>query len=180
MRIEILIFLVIGLPGIAEPQALSVCEVLDHLPELNGKTIRVRGALSRHDNGTLIWASSACPHPIVYDGWTWREIISVIVLGAGPELQAELDQWSSIVKGLKGRPEHSMILATLTGRLETRDHFHVRLSPHVPKAYAGFFVAQMTCWKIEDLQAMPFTAAESERARKMGENPFPARVKKGN
>lgn len=174
MRIELLVFLAIGLPNVADPQVRSVCEVLDHLSELNGKTIKVRGSLSSADNGRLIWASPACSHPIVRDGWLWREIISVTIVDPGPQLQAAFLEWLS----LKKEHQQAMILGTLTGRLETRDHFQVRLSPHVPKGYAGFFVAQMTCWKIEDLQALPFTPQEYERARKIGENPFPVRFKK--
>jgi hypothetical protein len=49
------------------------------------------------------------------------------------------------------------ILATLSGRLETRDHFKTKKwarGPEIPVGF-GYYVAQLSYWKVTDLEVTP-------------------------
>jgi hypothetical protein len=77
VRVVVPAFILLMLPAACPAQALSVCQVLDHLSELAGKEVRVRGAWTSGETGEGIWPSPPCDHPTVRDGWIWKASIDV-------------------------------------------------------------------------------------------------------
>ena len=166
------------LPVCTNAQVLSVCDALDRLPELNGKEVQIRGAWLAGDTGEWLWAPDPCAHPVIKDGWVWKNTIAV-------ELEESTNyrrwgaisaQWTSLKRG---GPGPTLVIATLTGHLETREHFKVSRFSHLPEAY-GYSAARLVVSQAEDLNAVPFTAQQLSRAEQEGISPWPVRVKKAH
>src|ERR1700748_1578568 len=102
------------LPLCANAQVLSVCDVLERLPELNGKEVQIRGAWQIADTGEWLWASPACPHPIIKDGWVWKDTIAV-----EREEPRNYERWRSVYANWSALKHASssptLVMATLTG-----------------------------------------------------------------
>src|SRR5712692_459086 len=84
MRQQIVTFIVFILAGLARAQSAhaskedsrrvyTVCDVLQHLKDLNGKVIAVRGAIVGAGHGTFVSSLRACQ--IVVTGYRWPDYI---------------------------------------------------------------------------------------------------------
>src|SRR5271169_1223730 len=109
----------------AAAQALSVCEALSELTELNGRKVKIRGLWEIGDTGQTLWSVSSCEVPTIRDGWVWRDIIRV----APEHGSASIAQFVAKRYEMFKAHRDAWILSTLSGRLETRDHFEVWTLP---------------------------------------------------
>ena len=156
----------------AEAQTRSVCDVLDHLSELNGQEVRIRGIWFNGDSAEFLWSAPDCDHPVIRDGWIWGNTISV-----GPDdMHHFINVEKEIEKLTHGRGPLKIIV-TLTGRLETKEHFKFDRGPGVPRGY-GYSAAGMVFTKAEDLEVVPYSQADIEQYEKMTRSPLPVRIKK--
>ena len=148
-------------------QALTVCEVLSRLSELNDREIKIRGYWLFSDNGEYLMATGDCGQKVVRDGWIWRNAINV-----GPD---DVHHFVQVGKDLmKLRQAH--VFATMTGRLETKDHFEKSRNTGLPSGY-GDCVAGLVYTKVEDLEAVDLTQEDVARIDEMSRSPWPIRVK---
>ncbi len=152
-------WLLLALAGQGHAQAagvLSVCEVLDHLSELSGKEVYVRGFWISTDVGEMIVPLNPCPRPVIRDGWSWRHLVAIPPsknLPADPHRLALV----SIQRALAERHEsEAMVVATFVGRIETSSHFKIRTSasPKKPIGYnGGDCVAEMDSPEVLDIRS---------------------------
>lgn len=177
MRVVLTALLVLPMAA-ASAQVLTVCEALDQLSELNGKEVEIRGAWQAGDTGEWLWAPEPCSHPIVRDGWVWKNTISIKREDANDyrRWRTISAQWSALKHG---SPGPNLVLATLKGRLKTRDHFKVSRFSHLPEAY-GYSPAVLVVSKAEHLQAVPCSNEQLARAEKEAVSPWPVRIKKAH
>ena len=160
------LFLMLG----AKAQTLTVCEVLRGLEDLNHQTIKVRGSWGVGDAGESLITTSPCDRRTVRDGWIWQDAIQVF---------AQTDKAKAFAYDFhRQEKENSRIVATLSGRLETRDHFEVQTlvtGVKRPVAYK-YFVALLRYEDVEDMKAFPFKPGEWERELEILRHPLPKRV----
>jgi hypothetical protein len=130
----------------------TVCEALMDLTDLNGKDVKIRGVFGAGHTGQELFASPPCAQPTIRDGWVWRDFISV---------------WPA-----------NKIMATLVGRLETRDHFDVRIfqdGRQVPDAYR-WFVAHLLYRVIDHFEAVPEGPQEIAQEAESRRRPYAVRA----
>ena len=60
-----------------EPRLLSVCELIAHRNEFNGKMVGVRGAVEGTDEGAWLRSPQNCKYKLVTRGITWPNVISL-------------------------------------------------------------------------------------------------------
>jgi hypothetical protein len=157
----------------AEPR--TVCEALRDLSDLNGREVKIRGGWGIGDAGQGLFASPACVEPIVRDGWTWRDTIRVYPANGRDSVAGVIAKYREMRRAHPG----NKIIVTLTGRLETRDHFDVRILPdgsQVPDAFT-FYVAKLAYWRVEDLEAVPWAPGELEQRLQVDRRPEAVRAK---
>lgn len=170
----ICLFLACGRPGWAgEP--LTVCQALSQLDDLNGKEVSVRGAWGIGDTGEILIALGPCEHRTVRDGWVWQDAIRVFA-GAKEAAARSEDYWR-LTERMRdsGSLTSSRIVATLSGRLETRRHFEVRNGR--PAAFRDF-VALLRYLSVQEMQIAPYEAGQLEWELELCRRPVPRRVKR--
>jgi hypothetical protein len=155
-------------------QTMSVCEALEHLDDLNEKQVSIRGVFGASDTGQILLAIPPCSQPTLRDAWSWRDIIAIYPAQRGTVSTSFLDQYQKI---RKAHPD-TKILATLSGRLETRSRFEIRDLPAGGREPIGFgnfvyYVAALHYIKADDLQYMPFGPGEQEELAKIQRRPWP-------
>jgi len=155
LKIGIIITFVLS---VAQAQTLTLCEALQRLSELNGKEVKIRGVWAVGDTGQDFIAIPQCPQHTIRDGWIWRDIIDVYPADGRASVGGFIAKYSELAK----TNHEGKVLATLTGRLETRDHFEVRTLPdgtQQPRAYR-YYVALLRYRSVEDLEVVPFGPGE--------------------
>jgi hypothetical protein len=163
------ILLLLALRG-ASAQTLTVCELLAHLDDLNGKEVRVRGTWTIGDTGEFLESSVGCESHTVRDGWMWKDFIYVMPLNKDAEhfrsehYRLKTENYDKPVK----------IVATVAGRFETRDHFEVRGRAVGPYKYC---VGMVWYQGVEEINVLPYDDDERERQWEMARHPYPERVK---
>lgn len=71
------------------------------------------------------------------------------------------------------RDAHAKIVATLTGSLETRDHFEVqRLATRLEPRAFGYFVALLQYGSAVDFEVVPYDPGEEERELEWRRQPW--------
>lgn len=109
---------------------VSVCQALQDRVQYHGKTIIVVGLVSATDEGS--WMIGKCEHPIVTDGFSWGNIISLAVsnpreapLRIPPgfpwdekRLEAKREELQKHLPAKKDNPDDKWY--AIVGRLETR------------------------------------------------------------
>jgi hypothetical protein len=82
------------------PPLLSVCELLIHRNEFNGKMVSVRGAIEGTNEGAWLRSSQSCKYKLVTRGITWPNVISLEYPNnesPNPEDHANFDvDWNAI------------------------------------------------------------------------------------
>ena len=156
----------------AEAQTRSVCDVLDHLSEFNGKEVRIRGIWFRGDSAEFLWSTADCDHPVIRDGWIWPNTINV-----GPDDMHHFINVEKEIERLAQGRSPLKIIVTLTGRLETKEHFKFDRGPGLPQGY-GDSVAGLLFTKAEDLELVPYSQADIEQYEKMIRSAWPVRIDK--
>lgn len=154
-------------------QPLTVCELLARLDDLNGKEVTVQGTWGIGDMGEVLMALRACERRTVRDGWIWQDAIHVFA-DTKEAAAGKREYWR-----LAGRMEESSpdtpcrIVATFTGRVETRHRFNL---------YNGrpgvTFVAQLRYRSVGDLKVVPYEAGEQEWELELRRRPAPRRVER--
>ncbi len=108
----------------------------DHLSELSGKEVYVRGFWISTDVGEMIVPLNPCPRPVIRDGGSWRHLVAIPPsknLPADPHRLALV----SMQRALAERHEsEAMVVATFVGRIETSSHFKIRTSASPKKQSA--------------------------------------------
>jgi hypothetical protein len=166
-----LYLIISGVAAYAE-QPLTVCQLLSQLDDLNGKQVSVRGSWGMGDTGEILLSTGPCEQRTVRDGWIWPDAIQVV----GGMSNKEYWRLGARIREAGSRTP-TRIVATLTGRLETRPHFSVRYGR--PVAFKGL-VALLHYQKAEDLQIVPYGPGEFEWTDEFSRNPFARRVKRGS
>jgi hypothetical protein len=165
----VFLFIVSG----ASAQTYTVCEALAHLSELNGKQVKIRGVWDIGDTGETLWSdATSCSAPTIRDGWKWRDIISLRPPEGGPGMAGSYEAYAALAKA--HRP--CKIMATLSGRLETRDHFETKKwarGPEIPVGF-GYYVARLSYRQAEDMEAVPSGPDPAEDD--MRKRPYAVRV----
>ena len=149
--------------GSASAQALSVCEVLSKLNELNGKKIVVRGNWIAGDAVRVLRAESPCERPMIRDGWHWTDTINLI-----PEHgKLSIAEYVAENRRLRKANPGAKILVTLTGQFETRERYDVRVTPFGEQLPIGFewSAAQLRFVTAEDFKAVRFPEDLEESGR---------------
>jgi hypothetical protein len=158
-------------------QTQTVCEALRDLTDINGKQVRVRGVIAIGDTGQGVFASPPCPAPTVRDGWCWQDVIAIWPAhgrAAAASTIAELNRTR------RAHPDCKLV-ATVTGRLETRDRFEVRTMPDGslrPVAF-NYFVATLKYDGITDIELVPWHPGELEKVLEAGRRPWAVRLEPG-
>lgn len=156
-KVIALTFLVIK----ASAQTLNVCDVLRSLEDLNGQEITVRGNWSIGHLGQELRSKSPCKPPTVRDGWIWSDAIFLF-----PQDQKAKEQSVLFHQILKpyGQDLGVRVMATLVGRLETRNHFEVESLPtrRQPRSPFGYFVAVLRYRVAADLDVVRYTPEQLE------------------
>jgi hypothetical protein len=154
----------------ASAQTLTVCEVLRGLEDLNHQKVKVTGSWSPGDAGEALITKSPCDSRTVRDGWIWQDAIQVF---------AQTDKARAFrYDSHRLEKQNSRIVATLSGRLETRDHFEVQTlvtGVKRPVAYK-YFVAILQYEYVEDMKAVPLKPGEREQELEIRRHPQPKRV----
>ena len=158
-----------------EAQTLSVCDALDRLSELNGRTVKISGAFSSGDMGDFLSASPACGHRIVRDGWSWISAISAR-LDQNPKKFAYFQGQFVEFKSLKQAHPSEKITATLTGTLHTMDHFRVDRLLHRPLGFT-YCVAEIVYSRMEDWRIVAYEPGELDRLKREAEHPDALRAR---
>ncbi len=168
----LIVLFLFSIPHLALSQTLTVCDVLEHLSEFNGKEVRIRAIWLSGDSESILWASPDCPHPIIRDGWVWLSSINV-----GPDdIRHFLDFGSNMARLKRENPE-KLLAATFTGVLHTRDHFKIGPYSRLPIGY-GYSVASLVFSKAEDLEVVSLGAGEQTRLMRESQFPAPRKVHK--
>lgn len=170
MLLKILLLAMIPMCPIGA-RTIGVCELLRGLEDLNGTEVSVRGVWAVGDTGEILYPVSPCASPTVRDGWVWSAAISVAPKDTNAR-QLQNEYWR--LRGGTRPREPVKIVATLTGRLETRDHFEVQKRANgrrVPRAFR-FFVAELTYWTAADFEVVPYRAGEEENEMRWRRDPW--------
>jgi hypothetical protein len=99
----------------------SVCEVLEQLPSLDRKMIRVEGALFGSSHGTFLFGQ--CERKLVVNGYTWPNMIWIESPDERRPFQRDFDAYEDVQRSLKRlRPsKNDEVVVTFLGMLETDD-----------------------------------------------------------
>ena len=157
-------------------QALTVCDVLRNLEDMNGKELRIHGYWDIGDTGQVLTPLEPCAVRTVRDGWIWADVI--FLLPQDRQAKQLNTQHSQVLEPF--RRDHRLskpvrVVATLTGRLETRDHFEVdkliggRRQPRTPYLY---FVAMLRYRAVSDLEVVEYTSEELDRELEWRREPW--------
>jgi hypothetical protein len=163
------VLLLLGHALAQSAKPLTVCEALGELTEHNGREVAIRGIVWVGHMGQQLTPSTACDHPVVRSGWTWRESIRLNGVSAALEKYYRLRKRSEVPM---------KIVATFYGRLETRDRFDAIRFPdgsERPDAY-GYSVAVLRYKKAVDFEFTPYTSAEYEYMMKIAYRPEAVRA----
>jgi hypothetical protein len=147
-----------------KPEPQTVCGVLGHLSDLNGKEVRVRGAwfISRVTRTAILTPLHRCENPTIRDGWQFGDVVQTSVMDKSVDVGRIDAEYGRLSKSSAGA---ARIVATLTGRLETQEHFgtdqDVSGAEH-PRAYAWFAPARLMFRDVENLQLAPYAPGEEK------------------
>jgi hypothetical protein len=161
--------------GNASAQTRTVCEALTDLSDLNGRDVNIRGVFASGDTGQVLFASPPCPQPTTRDGWAWRDVIRVYPADGRKSASATIADYRRMAKAHPG----CKILVTLTGRLETRDHFDVQTFPdgfEWPVAFK-WFVARLSYRTMGHLEAIRREPGEDEQELEWRRRPYAMRAR---
>jgi Class-II DAHP synthetase family len=165
-----------GLTHADKPTALSFCDVLQHLSELNCQTVTITGAYIWGDQGQQMFAFPGCRDPVVRDCWSWRPGIYVYRARYNDPAIGRLHQEIKALRSSQGSP--SVALVTLTGRLQTREHFPVRkYKEERPEGYGWYFAAALLWDEASEVRVMPETPEWRAFMHGVGVRPWPVRAK---
>lgn len=166
---KILILAMLSLSPIRS-RTISVCDLLHGLEDLNDTEVTVRGVWAVGDAGEILYPESPCASRTVRDGWLWSDGISVVPKDAS--VRGFHNEYGRL---LRTSPHQSVkIVATLTGRLETRDHFEVQKlanGKRVPRAFR-FWVAQLTYRTAADIEVVPYRRGEEQSEMQWRRDPW--------
>lgn len=158
-------------PVLSSAQALGVCDVLRGLEDLNHKEITVRGTWIAGHVGEVLIPTQPCDHTTIRDGWVWQDAIELAATTKDP--WAFLRDYYRLLAS-KPSPDDVKIVATFTGRLETRDHFKVENGRPVAFNYS---VALIRYRDARDLEIVPYKPGEIERELEFRKHPLARRIK---
>jgi hypothetical protein len=154
-------------------QTISVCEALDDGIELNGTSVKIRGIWNVGDAGQELVAVTPCKHPTIRDGWLFSDTIDVVpyrgVGGPGADKNLRLQE----ANGFGFR-----VLATLTGKFETRSHFQTykdafgMINPRV----FGYSAARLRFRRSDDFEVVRYAPGEFAREMERAGKPWPKRI----
>jgi hypothetical protein len=170
-RSPVLVLLVFG----ASAETRTVCEALMDLSDLNGKEVKIRGNFRWSHVGQELRATPVCEHPTIRDGWMWRDAISVWPAGGLDVVSGALAACRRVAKA---HPDGHVVV-TLTGRLETRDHFEIKTFPNGlqwPLGF-GYNVASLLYRSIDHIEAAPLQPGDLERDIDIARQPYAVRAK---
>lgn len=157
---------------------LSVCDVLQRLDTLSDQEIRVRGAWAVGDMGQLLVRVDPCGRRTIRDEWVWRDAIQVYPRDREAETLTLTSGYKRMRDTLKTWTDPGRILATLSGRIETRGHFQIQTmvdGSKRPKAF-GPWVAILRFHKVEDLEIAHYETGDYERVLDILQRPWAKRV----
>ncbi len=157
MRSLLMLALLGSLSGAAE--TYSVCDVLGKLSELNGKTIVIRGVWAKGDVAQSIHPPRPCEKSTIRDGWLFMDGIEATPRDGKASVAIEVTQLRDFSKN----HPNGWAVATMTGRLETREIFNVRQRYYdtVPEAFR-FWPARLNYWKVNHFESVPYDKDEYE------------------
>jgi hypothetical protein len=132
---------------------------------------------SRGDTGQEIFAWPPCTQPTVRDGWVWRDFIRVWPVNGLHSVAPAFAQFREMAKA----HPNCHIVATLTGRLETRDHFDTQLYGDTPHPI-GFkwFVAQLLYRAMDHFEAVPISPPDIRQELEIWRRPWAERPEAGS
>jgi hypothetical protein len=154
----------------ASGEPYSLCEVLQDLSELANREVRIRGVWGVGDTGATLWADGRCPQPTIRDGWVWRDAL---------ELAPRMGDGYFNYRRLRKANPNANVVATLSGRLETRDRFDVRTfldGSQIPIAF-HYYVARLVYKRAENLEVVRPGPEQRQYWDEVGRKPFAVRAK---
>ncbi len=156
---------------------MNVCGVLSRLTEVNGKKVTIQGTWSRADSGQELQAEAPCARPTVVDGWQFWDTIK-LVPGETMDRFALAGIYAKFRRILRAHPEGIKVIATFSGRLETRGHFDVRTFPSGEQHPIAFddSVALMRFTHVSGIHGIPWRTEEAEAQADRQRRPCPTRV----
>jgi hypothetical protein len=144
--------------------------VLSSLTELNGKKIVARGVWEQGDAMRILRSEGPCEHPTIRDGWLWADIIDLV-----PESgKLSVAEYVAEYRRFRTQYPRHRIIATLTGRLETRERYEVWTTPfgvQLPRGFGRWAAAQLRFVRADHLTAVPYTDKELEEGIGRSYNP---------
>ena len=120
---------------------LSVCEVIEHRDEYNGKMVGIRGAVEATDEGIWLTAAADCKYKLVTKGFIWPDMVSLEYpnnSSKDPTEHTDFEvDWTAmntvgiaIPKGFN--PETDEIIKTYVGLFQTYADLGSHVFPEVP------------------------------------------------
>jgi hypothetical protein len=173
-RIYIVAFFAIQIsPG----QPLSVCEVLGTLSDHKGKEVEIRGVWKMGDSGQFLASTPACERPVIRDGWKFTDGIWVVPDQGSLGVAQYYEKYNKI---RKSHPK-AKIYVTLSGYLETYDHFEIWTDPwgvERPRAFGSIFAASLRFLTADNFRVVPYEPGEAEEEYERYKHPQPRRTAK--
>lgn len=166
---SLLLLCVLGMaaqePLSAPDTPISVCEALRKLRDLNGKVVSIRAQVVATDELYYL-IGTACEKPLVTDGYTWKNPAGIALLP--DKLPAQVKPEDLVVLNPEQPTDSDVIIATFTGRFESRERYEVVALANgvrIPYGYGhmGGFPAQLVIKEIRD--------AKSERRKPKPKSP---------
>jgi hypothetical protein len=157
--------------ALSSAQTLTVCELLRGLEDLNHTEVTVRGTWIAGHVGEVLIPTEPCGRATIRDGWIWQDAVELAA--ATREAGAFLRDYYRLLETKRG-PDDVKIVATLTGRLETRDHFKAENGRPVAFSY---YVAVIRYTDATDLEIVPYKPGEIERELEFRKHPAAKRIK---
>jgi hypothetical protein len=152
-----------------QPALLSVCELIEHRNEYNGKIVAVRAMLEGTDEGMWLRAFNDCKYKLITRGVTWPNAISLEYPKNNSKNQADHADFQvdwqvihtvglAIPPGFD--PKTEVIIKTYVGLFQTYADLESRVSPAVPNAlrlgfgHLGTAPARILLKTIKDVAAV--------------------------
>ena len=163
----------------ATPETLTVCDTLKRLNLFDQTEVSIRGVWIAGDTGEVLVPQTGCESPLIRDGWKWRDAIELAIIDPARSKQYSVLQERLHQEIFGAFPQRLRILATFTGRLETREHFRVRRLPSGLKAREAFnlFVGRLSYRSVDDIVVTHYGPGDEEAEMDFRRRPRPTAVK---
>jgi hypothetical protein len=129
---------------------------------MGGQEISVRGNWTIGDTGQELTPERPCAVHTVRDGWIWVD--GIFLLPRDKAAKQLSIQYHQLLKPYRREPITPVrVVATIVGRLETRNHFEVERLPggkRRPRTPFQYFVAMLTYRSVSALSVIPYTPEE--------------------